>query len=197
MAGTTNASLRKTTSAVSMRRLAAAIAILFIFVAVSIGARSVMGRQKGISEAVTEVEAREVGSAATFRSFGKTGRFFRVAGVKVGARVPLKAADAALLQPASIRLFLLNSRTLAGCFGVEIRCEKRNHNRCGAWGRILHRHWSFPILGGLPGTKGPVRPACSGGGQPSRDMQTDKLPGGGICRSGGDRPSRHKAADVT
>lgn len=113
MAATTNATLRKTTSATRMRRGAAAMAILLIFVAVSIRARSVMGRQTGASDAVTEVETREVGSAASFRSFGGTGRFFRVAGVKAGSNitVPLKAADAALLQPASIRLFQLNPRT--------------------------------------------------------------------------------------
>ena len=113
MVGATKTPLRKSTTAVRVRRLAAAIAILFIFDAVSIGARSAMGPQRGVSEPITEVEAREVGSAATFRSFGKTGRFFRVAGVKMGASisVPMKAADAALVQPASIRLFFLNSRT--------------------------------------------------------------------------------------
>ena len=85
MVGATKTPLRKSTTAVRVRRLAAAIAILFIFDAVSIGARSAMGPQRGVSEPITEVEAREVGSAATFRSFGKTGRFFRVAGVKMGS----------------------------------------------------------------------------------------------------------------
>jgi hypothetical protein len=77
---------------------------------------------------IASIPKTEVGKAADVRSFGATGKFFRIAAVKDGEqiRLPLNAADVALLQPDTLRLFLLDARSRRWTLIPESKYDQKN-----------------------------------------------------------------------